>query len=41
MVDTSVRISLANLTEAAYADIGKFTWRVLDEIHGEFEKHKG
>ena len=41
VVDASVRISLANLTEAAYADIGKFTRRVLDELHEEFEKDKG
>ena len=40
VVDASVRISLANLTEAAYADIGKFTRRVLDELHEEFEKDK-
>ena len=37
----TVRISLANLTEAAYADIGKFTRRVLDELHEEFKKDKG
>ena len=40
VVDASVRISLANLTEATYADIGKFTRRVLDELHEEFEKDK-
>jgi aspartate 4-decarboxylase len=38
VVDTSARVSLANLTEIQYAEIGKFTRQVLDECHEEFEK---
>ncbi|MEX3011158.1 bifunctional aspartate transaminase/aspartate 4-decarboxylase [Hoeflea sp. TYP-13] len=37
VVDASARVSLANLTEAEYAEIGAFTRRVLDELHKEFE----
>ncbi len=37
VVDASVRISLANLSDAAYAHIGRFTRRVLDELHEEFK----
>ncbi len=40
VVDASVRVSLANLTEAEYADIGKFTRQVLDELHADYEKEK-
>jgi len=36
VVDTSARVSLANLTDAEYAAIGKFTRRVLDEYSHEF-----
>jgi aspartate 4-decarboxylase len=38
VVDTSARVSLANLTEIEYASIGKFTRQVLDECHQDFEK---
>jgi aspartate 4-decarboxylase len=31
VVDTSARVSLANLTEVEYASIGKFTRQILDE----------
>ena len=34
----SVRVSLANLTDADYAAIGKCTRQVLDEFHEEFSK---
>lgn len=37
VVDTSARVSLANLTEVEYAAIGKFTRRVLDECHQDFK----
>lgn len=40
VVDTSARVSLANLTEVEYAAIGKFTRQVLDECHQDFEKRK-
>lgn len=38
VVDTSARVSLANLTDFEYAAIGKFTRQVLDECHQDFEK---
>ena len=38
VVDTSARVSLANLTDAEYASIGKFTRRVLDECNEDFKK---
>ena len=38
VVDTSARVSLANLTEVEYASIGKFTRQVLDECHQDFKK---
>ena len=38
VVDTSARVSLANLTEVEYASIGKFTRRVLDECQNDFKK---
>ena len=38
VVDASVRVSLANLTDADYADIGRFTRQVIDEFYGEFSK---
>jgi aspartate 4-decarboxylase len=37
VVDTSARVSLANLTEIEYADIGRFTRQVLDEYHRDFK----
>lgn len=36
VVDTSARVSLANLTEVEYASIGKFTRQVLDEYFKDF-----
>ena len=36
VVNTSARVSLANLTEVEYAAIGKFTRRVLDEYRDDF-----
>ena len=38
VVDTSARISLANLTDTEYASIGKFTRQVLDEYYVDFKK---
>ncbi|MEM9683274.1 MAG: bifunctional aspartate transaminase/aspartate 4-decarboxylase [Pseudomonadota bacterium] len=38
VVDTSARVSLANLTEVEYEAIGKFTRRVLEEFERDFEK---
>jgi aspartate 4-decarboxylase len=38
VVDTSARVSLANLTEIEYASIGKFTRQVLDECCQDFRK---
>jgi aspartate 4-decarboxylase len=38
VVDTSARVSLANLTEIEYASIGKFTRQVLDECYQDFTK---
>lgn len=40
VVDTSARISLANLTDAEYAAIGKFTRQVLDEYYVDFKKSR-
>jgi aspartate 4-decarboxylase len=40
VVDTSARVSLANLTDAEYAAIGRFTRQVLDECHSDFEAGK-
>ena len=36
VVDTSARVSLANLTDFEYAAVGKFTRQVLDEYHADF-----
>ncbi len=36
VVDASARVSLANLTEADYAAIGRFTRQVLDAYHRDF-----
>ena len=36
VVNTSARVSLANLTEIEYASIGRFTRRVLDEYRDDF-----
>lgn len=41
VVDTSARVSLANLTDHEYAAIGKATRRILDEYHGMFTDEKG
>jgi aspartate 4-decarboxylase len=38
VVDTSARISLANLTEVEYAAIGRFTRQILDECYQDFKK---
>jgi len=38
VVSPSARVSLANLTEAEYVAIGRFTRRVLDEFNAEFMK---
>jgi len=38
VVDTSARVSLANLTDIEYASIGKFTRQVLDECYQDFKK---
>jgi len=38
VVDTSARVSLANLTEIEYAAIGRFTRKVLDECFSDFQK---
>jgi aspartate 4-decarboxylase len=37
VVNTSARVSLANLTEFEYAAIGRFTRQVLDEYRNDFE----
>lgn len=36
VVHSSARVSLANLRDAEYAAIGRFTRRVLDEFHADF-----
>lgn len=36
VVDTSARVSLANLTDHEYASIGRFTRQILDEYHQDF-----
>ena len=36
VVDTSARVSLANLTDTEYAAIGRFTRQILDECHRDF-----
>ena len=36
VVNTSARVSLANLTEVEYAAIGRFTRRILDEYNVDF-----
>ena len=41
VVDTSARVSLANLTDVEYAAIGKFTRQVLDEYYQDFTKTRG
>ena len=38
VVDTSARVSLANLTDIEYAAIGKFTRQLLDECYQDFQK---
>jgi aspartate 4-decarboxylase len=38
VVDTSARVSLANLTDNEYAAIGRFTRQVLDEYFQDFTK---
>ena len=38
VVDTSARVSLANLTDFEYAAIGRFTRQVLDEYYADFQK---
>ena len=40
VVDASARVSMANLTEADYQKIGKFTRKVLDEFDQEFQNQK-
>ncbi|CAN5375682.1 bifunctional aspartate transaminase/aspartate 4-decarboxylase [soil metagenome] len=40
VVDTSARVSLANLTEIEYAAIGRFTRQVLDECFADFRQAK-
>ena len=40
VVDTSARISLANLTDIEYASIGTFTRKILDECYQDFKKTK-
>lgn len=37
VVDTSARVSLANLTEVEYAAIGRFARQVLDEFYRDFK----
>jgi aspartate 4-decarboxylase len=37
VVDSSARVSLANLTDIEYASIGKFTRQVLDEYYQDFK----
>jgi aspartate 4-decarboxylase len=38
VVDTSARVSLANLTESEYASIGRFCRKIIDEYYAEYEK---
>ncbi len=38
VVNLSVRVSLANLTEYEYKSIGKAIRKILDEYHDEFIK---
>ncbi|MCP4328130.1 MAG: bifunctional aspartate transaminase/aspartate 4-decarboxylase [Alphaproteobacteria bacterium] len=38
VVDSSARVSLANLTEADYIAIGSLARKVLDEYHADFEQ---
>jgi aspartate 4-decarboxylase len=40
VVDTSARVSLANLTDIEYASIGRFTRTVLDECFADFKTAK-
>lgn len=40
VVDMSARVSLANLTDAQYAAVGKFTRQVLDEYNEDFKADK-
>ena len=40
VVDSSARVSLANLTEANYSAIGICTHRILEELYVEFEGRK-
>lgn len=41
VVEPSARVSLANLTEADYIAIGKFTRRIIDEYYGDYQKESG
>jgi len=41
VVDTSARVSLANLTEIEYAAIGRFSRQVLDEYYRDFKNRNG
>jgi aspartate 4-decarboxylase len=38
VVDTSARVSLANLTDHEYASIGRFTRQILDEYFQDFTR---
>ncbi len=40
VVDTSARVSLANLTDHEYASIGRFTRQILDEYSKDFANRK-
>jgi aspartate 4-decarboxylase len=40
VVDTSARVSLANLTDNEYAAIGKFTRQVLEEYYQDFKNSR-
>jgi aspartate 4-decarboxylase len=40
VVDASARVSLANLTEAEYAEIGAFARKVISEYHDEYSGKK-
>ena len=41
VVDTSARVSLANLTDIEYAAIGKFTRQIIEEYHADFTREMG
>ena len=40
VIDVSARVSLANLTDAEYAAVGRFTRRVLDEYREDFSRRE-